>query len=197
LPLCQLESILDAAIARGKLEPALFAAEQLDIDCRQQVAIDFGAMQFARRQVDRKAPAQSVEAGGGPGKPAARHRQCVDKPAGERRAAEPRQFGIQKRQVEFGIVDDERVLADKCRQLVGNRREGRMTAEELGRQPVDGQGVRRHVALGIDVAVEIPPARHVVDEFDARDLDDAMPGLRVEARRFGVDHYLAHRRLPP
>ena len=57
--------------------------------------------------------------------------------------------------------------------------------------------LRRHVALGIDVAVEFAPGRDVVHQLDAGDLDDAMAVIRVEPGGFGIDHDLAHRLPSP
>ena len=68
-----------------------------------------------------------------------------------------------------------------------------MLGKELGGEPVHGKRLLRHVALGIDVAVEFAPGRDVVHQLDAGDLDDAVPVCRVEPGRLGVDHDLAHR----
>ena len=45
---------------------------------------------------------------------------------------------------------------------------------------------------GIDVGVEHPPGRHVVDELDRAELDDAVAGVGVEPGGLGVEHDLTH-----
>ena len=85
-----------------------------------------------------------------------------------------RQFRIKKRQVEFGVVNDQRVRPDKREKLVENNRKPRLLSEELGGQAMDGKSVHRHVALGIDVAVKPASRWNMVNEFDACDFDDAM-----------------------
>ena len=149
-------------------------------------------MLVARRQIDGKAPAQRVEAGGRPRKTAARHRQRVDERAGERAAAEPRQFGIEECEIEFGVVNDQAVAGDELGHRVGDRGKGRMPGEEFGVQPMHHHGVGRDIALGVDIAVQLTPGRHMMKQFEAGDLDDPVPVLRVKPGGFRVDHDLAH-----
>ena len=118
--------------ARRKIERRLTPAEQLEINRGQQAAIDIGAVLLARAQIDREAPAQRVEAGRRAGKALARHRQRIDKRAGQRRPAEPRQFGIEKGEVELGVVNDHPVVADKVEQLVGDLGKPLVFRQELG-----------------------------------------------------------------
>ena len=74
--------------------------------------------------------------------------------------------------------------------------EDRLVGEEGGGQAVDLDGLGRHVALRVDVAVEAAPGRHVVDELDRPDLDDAVAGVRVEAGGLGVEDDLTHAAAP-
>ena len=150
-------------------------------------------MLFTRRQIDRKAAAQRVEARRRARKAAARDDQRIDKRAGQRRPSEARQLGIDEGEVEFGVVDDQPVTSDKRRQLVGEVGEGKLVGQEFRRQTVHRQGIGRDVAVGIDIAVEFSPGRHMVHQLDAGDLDDAVSVIRVEPGRFGIDHDLAHR----
>jgi hypothetical protein len=177
---------------RGKIQSRLPTAEQLDINLGQQPTIDLGAVLLADRQVDREPPTQRIEAGRRTGKAAARHRQRVDKRTGKRRAAQPRQLGIDEGKVELGVMDDQPVIADERRQLVDDRRERLLGFQELGGEPVHQQRLRRHVALWIDVAVKAPSGGHVVHQFETGDLDDAVSVVRVEPGGLGVDHDLAH-----
>ena len=50
----------------------------------------------------------------------------------------------------------------------------------------------RHVALGIDVALEDFSAGHMIDQFDAADLDDAIAAQRVKAGGFGIQNDFPH-----
>ena len=54
---------------------------------------------------------------------------------------------------------------------------------------------RRHVAFGIEIAVERLAGREAVDQLDAADLDQPMPGNGIEAGGFGIEHDLAHANL--
>src|SRR3954451_21301974 len=59
-----------------------------------------------------------------------------------------------------------------------------------------GESLLRHVALGVYVAVEFPPGRDVMQQFDAGDLDDPVPVAGIEASGLGVNHDFPHC-LPP
>ena len=58
-------------------------------------------------------------------------------------------------------------------------------AVHLGRAGVD-------LALGVDVELDRAAGGAPVDDLDARELDDAVALLRVEAGGFGVEDDLAH-----
>ena len=53
-------------------------------------------------------------------------------------------------------------------------------------------GLRRHVALGIDVDVEGLAGGDMIEEFDRPDLDDAMAGSRFQPGGFGIEDDLSH-----
>jgi len=92
-----------------------------------------------------------------------------------------------------GDSQNGRIVNLKRRQFVGDVGKFRLTRQKLRRDAMDGERVGRHVAPGIEVAVKFPPGRYVVHQLDAGDLDDAVPVIRVEPGRFGIDHDLAHR----
>ena len=109
-----------------------------------------------------------------------------------------RELGIDEFQVELGVVDDQpRVVADEVQKLRDDAGEHRMFRQELGRQAVHGLRFARHVALGIDVALERAAGRQVIDQLDAGDLDEAVAGVGIEAGRFGIENDLARRHKPP
>ena len=57
---------------------------------------------------------------------------------------------------------------------------------------MDREGLRRHVTLGIEIAVEALAGGKAVDEFDAADLDQPMTLGGIEAGGLGVEYDLAH-----
>ena len=67
-----------------------------------------------------------------------------------------------------------------------------LSLSEFGGQPVDGGGLRRHVALRVEIDVEGGAARNAVDQLDAAELDQAMALARIEAGGFGIEDDLAH-----
>src|SRR5207245_7427254 len=115
------------------IEPGLSAAQQLDIDLGQETAIDIGAVLLADREIDRKTAAQRIEAGRRAREAAAREGERVNKGTGQGRAAKPRQFGIDKGEIEFGIVNNEPVAADKSVEIVGNSLKPRVARQETRR----------------------------------------------------------------
>ena len=80
----------------------------------------------------------------------------------------------------------------KAEEIVGDIGEPRLVLEEVGRQPVDGEGLGRHLALRVEIAVEGRAGRNPVEQLDAADLDQAMTLARVEAGGFGVEDDFAH-----
>ena len=64
------------------------------------------------------------------------------------------ELGVEEAEIEHRVVRDQRRVADEGEELVGDLGEQRLVLEELGRQAVHREGLGRHVALGIEVAVE-------------------------------------------
>ena len=177
----------------GEIQPRLAAAHQLEIDRGQKLAIEPRAVLLARRKIDREAPAQRIEARLRAGIAPPRQRQRVGEAAPDGRAPEPLQLGIEEPEIELGIVDDERPLADEVQQLVGHRAEHRMAREKRVLEPMHQKRFRRHHPLGIYITVKDAAGRQMIHKLDAGDFDDAVAGIGVKARRFGVEHDLAHR----
>jgi hypothetical protein len=189
---CDGEGAFDEDRIVDEGEARLATADQLEIDGSEQFAVEQGAVLGACREIDGEAPAERVETGLGAGKPAARQRQRILDLAAQLLLADAAQLGIEEFDVELGVMDDQPTVADEFEELLDMRGERRMRRQELGREPVHRIGVLRHIALGIDVAMEDAAGRHVIDELDAADLDDAMPVIGIESRRLGVEHDLAH-----
>jgi len=178
--------------AQSDLPPA----GQLDIDLREQLRVEQRAVECARAEVDSVARAQGVERVLGAGMLDPRDRQRVDHPAMvDHRPAAAAELAVEEREVEPGIVRDQRAIAEKLDQLLDHVVEERLVRKEARAQPVDAFGVGRHVALGVDIMVQMPAGGHAVDQFDAADLDQPVSAREAEPRRFGIEHDFAHAAL--
>ena len=89
-------------------------------------------------------------------------------------------------------MDDQRRIRDEFEEIVDHFGEQRLGAKELGGEPMHGEGFRRHLALGIDVAVEGLPGRHAVEHLDTADLDQPIAAQGIKASRFGIEDDFAH-----
>src|SRR5881227_3708166 len=139
-----------------------------------------------------------VEAVWAGGMLAPRQQQGIDETiAPKQRLAAALEFGIEEGQVECGVVNDQRRIAEELDELLDDLREARLLLEKLGRQAVHRKGLGRHVALGIDVTVEGRAGGNAVEQLDAADLDQPMTLVRIEAGGLGVEHDFAHQSSPP
>ena len=111
------------ACRSDEFEPRLTAAQQFEIHGSKKLAIDFRPMLLTARQIDAESAAQRVEARRGPGKALARECQSIDILAGNRLSLGPDQLGVEKAEVKFGIVGDERSATHKCEKFVHHFRE--------------------------------------------------------------------------
>ena len=105
-------------------------------------------------------------------------------------------LGVDEFHVERRIVDDELIVADEREEKLDDVGPDRMAGEEFRAQPMNGEGVLRHVPLGMDILVIDAPGGHEVDDFNATDFDDPVPMRGVEARRLRVQHDFPHRYRP-
>ena len=112
-------------------------------------------------------------------------------------AAAALELEIEEAEVEAGIVRDERRILDEVEQLLGLLREARLVRQEDRCEAVDRFGLARHVALGIEISVEVPAGLDAVEHLDAADLDHAVAAGRVEPGGFGVENDFPHGRIYP
>src|SRR5262245_66608363 len=91
---------------------------------------------------------------------------------------------------------NKRRVADEGDHVLDDLGEERLVLEELARQAVDGDGLRRDVALGIEVAMKTLPARYAIDELDAADLHQSVPLEGIKPRGLGIEHDFAHVYFP-
>ncbi len=88
--------------------------------------------------------------------------------------AEAGELGIDEGHVEAGVVGDQIALFEESDELVGNLGEARLVLEEGVVEAVDARRLDRHRPLRVEIGVEMPAGRDVVDELDGADLDDAV-----------------------
>jgi hypothetical protein len=182
----------------GKLEPRLVTANELGIDARQQPAIEQSAMLVALGEVDAVALAKRIEAARCAGVPAPGKRQRIDHAVPPQQGTRaPVELGIEKAEIESGVVHDQHGAVDEGEHLLGEFGEAWLVAQKLGREPMHLEGGIGHLSFGIDVVMPDPPRGNAVDQLDAADLDDAVTVERIEPGRFGIEHDLAQRFAPP
>ena len=54
------------------------------------------------------------------------------------------------------------------------------------------EGILGHVAVGIQIALEMPAAGQMVHQLEAGDLDETMARGRIEARGLSIEDDLTH-----
>ncbi len=123
----------------------------------------------------------------------ARDQERVDRAlARDQRPAGALELGIDKADVERGVVDDQRRIAQKGDQVVRHLGEKELVLEEVIAEAVHRERLRRHAALRIEISVERLAGGDAVDQLDAADLDQPMAVQRIETRGLGIEHNLAH-----
>src|SRR4051812_32836376 len=88
---------------------------------------------------------------------------------------------------------NKRRILDKVEELVHALPEARLVRQEEVGEPMHFLRFERHVAFGVEVAVEVPPGLDAVEHLDAADLDDPVAAHRVQSRRLGIENDFAHR----
>ena len=87
---------------------------------------------------------------------------------------------------------DERRILDELEQLGGLLGETRLVREKDRRQAVNRLRFVRHLALGIEICVEMPPGLDPVEDLDTTDLDHAVARGRVQSRGLGIEDDFPH-----
>jgi hypothetical protein len=106
-----------------------------------------------------------------------------------------RQFGIEERQIERGIVDHEFCVPYKLQEIIDDGSEQRFVAQEFVAD--SGNDARALVdrALRIQISMERASGSPAFGQLDAANLDDPVALADLQAGRFGVEDDLSH--LPP
>jgi hypothetical protein len=89
-------------------------------------------------------------------------------------------------------VDNENRLAEEFEQIIGDFGEARLVGKKGRRKPVHPESICRDAAFRIEISLEGPPGRHVIDEFDHADFHDSMAASRIQAGRLRVENHLSH-----
>ena len=147
----------------------------------------------AARIVDRVARTQIVKTVRDAWMLAPRQQQRVDQPvAGDGRPFDAVELGVDEADIERGVVNYQRRIGDEFEKVLHHLGEQRLVGEEFAGKSVHRERFRRHVAFGVDMAVEGLARRHAIENLDAADLNQSIPAQRVEAGGFGVENYFAH-----
>jgi len=105
---------------------------------------------------------------------------------------ESAQFRVQEPEIEAGVVDNERRVAQKLEQRIDHGTERRFVRKKFIGKTVHALRLKRNVPFGIDIGLKALAARQVIEKFDAADLDDAMSVGGIEAGRFRIQHHFTH-----
>ena len=166
------------------------------IDLGQESGIKQGTVQIAARTVDLIALAQRIQGVALPGMTATGQDQAIEDRAevSDARGLGPPllQLMVEKSHVEGGVVDDELGTTDVGEKLLGDIGEARLVAEEGIGDAVDIEGTLLHVAIGLQVAMEVIARRPPLHQFDAANLDDAMAIAGFQAGGFRIKDDLTH-----
>ncbi len=90
------------------------------------------------------------------------------------------------------VVDDPFGVAREVEELGRDVAKPGLALQVVPRHAVHFGGAGIDLALGIEVQVQRAPGGPAVDHLHRGELDDAMPLLGIETRRFGIEDDLAH-----
>jgi len=95
--------------------------------------------------------------------------------------------------VEGGVVRHDGGVAHEVQEGLHHAGLGELglAPQEVGRKTVNLLGLRRHVPLGVDIAVEGPPGGDEVLDLQAGQLHQAVALTGLKARGFGIQNDLA------
>ena len=171
----------------------LTAARQLNIDLRKQLSIEQRAVLDPVTSVDPEADAQGIEAVLGPRMPGSRQRQSVDHSAAANQgSAAPLQLEVEEAEVERRIVGNQRRIREKFEQFLDPLAEARLVRKKEVAKSVDLLRLERHVALGIEVGVEVPAGFDTIENFDAADFDHPVAASRIKSGGLSVEDDFPH-----
>jgi hypothetical protein len=101
------------------------------------------------------------------------------------------EFLVEEADVEGRVVNDQLGAAQVLDDVVAQRGELRLVAQEVGRQAVHLERVFMALALGVEVDVQVVAGELAGEQLHAAELDDAVAVLGGEAGGFGIENDLA------
>src|SRR5579863_6647925 len=124
---------------------------------------------------------------------APREQQGIDQPVPQdRRSFDPVELGIDEADIERSIVDHQRRVGNERQEVIDLFLKQRLVRKKLAREPVHGEGLRRHVPLGIEITMKGLPGRHTVEDLDTANFDQPIATQGIEAGGFGIENDFAH-----
>jgi len=143
--------------------------------------------------IDAEPHAQGIEAVLGARMLGAGERQRIHHSAHRNgNAAALLELEIEETEIEACIVCNERRIAEKVQELVDPFGKPRLVGEKQVREPMHFLGFERHVPVGIEIGMEVPPGLDPVEDLDTTDLDHTITTQWVQARGFRVEDDLPH-----
>ena len=109
-------------------------------------------------------------------------------------AVQSRQLGIQKADIERGVMNQYLGVRDKFKQPISNLGKFGLIAKPLTTQTMNGHRAFINVTFRIDIKVQMPATDASIQDFQTADFDDAVPILNRQTGRFSVQHHLANQR---
>ncbi len=111
-----------------------------------------------------------------------------------RRPRQTLQFGVEEREIESCVVDDQLSAAQEFQQLLDHVRKARLLRQKLIRDAVHLQRASIDFAIRAQIAMKGASGLAPIQQLDAADLNDAMTLLGFETGGFSVEDDLAHER---
>src|SRR5690606_26120710 len=123
-------------------------------------------------QVDAVALAKSIQRVRPGRMTAPGQRQGIDDAsAGKLGTPDTGEFGIDETKIERAVVRGQRGVPYELQELIDHLGKAGLVLKELVGQPVYGYGVRRHLAVGIQILVNLATGGDAGDDLDAAQLD--------------------------
>ena len=176
---------------------AELAAGHRQINAAEQLAVDQCAVQHAAAAVNPQAVTQRIKIVFLTGIAFARHRQGVNNRAAQifnAGHAETGELGIEKADVEFGVVDHQLGAADKVGNLLRHFGKHWLAFELVERDAVHGGGFGGDIALRMDVKMQFFVGKAAVAHFQTGKFDQPVGvfgGIGIQAGGFGIKDDLA------
>ena len=142
----------------------------------------------AHRQIDTETLAEFVQRIARPGKFALGDFDGVDG-AGQRNrlVAGAFQLGIDELDVEAGIVNDQRRIAQKFQKFFHNLGEQRLVGQEFAGQAMHPLGFNGNVAFGVQIELQGAAGGEMVQQLDTADFHDPVAVARLKPCRFRIE----------